>query len=291
MWVHFNYTLYKTVHFTWLHFNELRRHCCWISWLADQMIKQLEMCDVNGTDRYRLNYTWGIPERTNLILSDNSSTVDRSKAVFLLQSLFSLFVLFSGVGVLFCEFVSYDSNRQGTPVFWNDCVPWLWHFWESPCLYYSWLSLSRPRLSQITAYLKVKIWFLPKHEKLTTGRKILWKRGEIAPLYHNIFNISLTSGVKLHIHLLNVVVRIIFSSILQIWHVEVRISRSISESPLEFEITRVDCILKLLTVYYREGEGAITIQPHSLSLGKFKWKLIMGILLSNFSTHLSFIKR
>ena len=35
-----------------------------------------------------------------------------------------------------------------------------------------------------------------------------------------------------------------FSSIVQILYVEVRISRSISESPLEFEITRVDCILK-----------------------------------------------
>ena len=36
--------------------------------------------------------------------------------------------------------------------------------------------------------------------------------------------------------------RIIFPSILQIGYVEVRISRSISESPLKFEITRVDCI-------------------------------------------------
>ena len=35
------------------------------------------------------------------------------------------------------------------------------------------------------------------------------KRGGIASLFHNIFNISLTSGVKLHIHLLNVVVRFI----------------------------------------------------------------------------------
>ena len=43
-------------------------------------------------------------------------------------------------------------------------------------------------------------------------------------------------------YVLNVVVRIIFSSILQIWYVEVRISESISGSPLEFEITRVDCI-------------------------------------------------
>ena len=90
----------------------------------------------------------------------------------------------------------------------------------------------------------MKIWSLPKHENLTTGKKILWKRREIAPpLSHNIFYISLTSRVQLHIYLLNLVVRIIFSSILQIWYVEVRIYRSISESPLEFKITRVDCTL------------------------------------------------
>ena len=43
----------------------------------------------------------------------------------------------------------------------------------------------------------------------------MWKRGEIAPkeqflLFHNIFNLFLTSEVKLHIHLLNMVVRFIF---------------------------------------------------------------------------------
>ena len=32
-------------------------------------------------------------------------------------------------------------------------------------------SLSRPRLSRITAYLEVEIWSLPKHENLTTGKK------------------------------------------------------------------------------------------------------------------------
>ena len=57
------------------------------------------------------------------------------------------------------------------------------------------------------------------------------------------FNISLTSGVNLHIHLWNVVVQFIFSSILQIYFVELRISRSISESPFDFEITRVDWTL------------------------------------------------
>ena len=37
------------------------------------------------------------------------------------------------------------------------------------------------------------------------------KRRAISPLFYNIFNISLTSAVKLHIHLLNVVVRFIVS--------------------------------------------------------------------------------
>ena len=36
-------------------------------------------------------------------------------------------------------------------------------------------------------------------------------------------------------------VDLFFSSVLQIWYVEVRISRSILESPLDFEITRIDC--------------------------------------------------
>ena len=39
----------------------------------------------------------------------------------------------------------------------------------------------------------------------------MWKRGEIAisPSFHIILYIFLTSGVKLHIHLLNVVVQFI----------------------------------------------------------------------------------
>ena len=104
---------------------------------------------------------------------------------------------------------------------------------------YSRLSLSRPRLSRSENLLK--------HENLTTGNKILWKKRRncsyeaMSPLFHNIFKTSLTSGVKLHINLWNVVVRLIFSSIPQIWHIEVQISRSISASPLDFEKTRVDC--------------------------------------------------
>ena len=109
---------------------------------------------------------------------------------------------------------------------------------------FSWLSLSRTRLSRITAYLEVKIWSLPKHENLTTGKKYCRKEEKL--LLRSNFSsfpqyFQYISGVKLHIYLLNVVNRTSFSSILQIWYVEVRISRSISDSPLEFEITRVDC--------------------------------------------------
>ena len=44
---------------------------------------------------------------------------------------------------------------------------------------YSWLSLSRPHLSRITAYLKVKIWSLPKHVNLTTGKKYCGKEEKL----------------------------------------------------------------------------------------------------------------
>ena len=63
-------------------------------------------------------------------------------------------------------------------------------------LKYSRLSLSRLRLSRITAYLEVKIGSQFLHENLTTGNKLLWKRGEIAPkeqflLFSTIFSIYL----------------------------------------------------------------------------------------------------
>ena len=81
---------------------------------------------------------------------------------------------------------------------WNKYLVWsmtlykiwykIWHFPSCYFVYgtlhlsqwkghiYSWLSLSRPRLSQITAYLEVKIWSRPKHKNLTTGKNILEKR-------------------------------------------------------------------------------------------------------------------
>ena len=42
------------------------------------------------------------------------------------------------------------------------------------------LIISNNLLSRITAYLEVQIWSMFKHGNLTTGNKILWKRGEIA---------------------------------------------------------------------------------------------------------------
>ena len=74
---------------------------------------------------------------------------------------------------------------------------------------YAYSRLSLSRLSRITPYLEVKIWSLFWHGNLTTGNKILWKRGEIAPLSYNIFNISINFRSQLHIHLLNMFVRFI----------------------------------------------------------------------------------
>ena len=76
----------------------------------------------------------------------------------------------------------------------------------------------------------------------------MWIRGKIAPHeqflpFSTIFqHIFLTKGVKLHDYLWNLVVRLVLSSILHIWYVEVRISQSVAEGPFDFEITRVACI-------------------------------------------------
>ena len=51
------------------------------------------------------------------------------------------------------------------------------------------LSLSRPRLSRITAYLEVKIWSLPKHENLTTGKKYCRKEEQFL-LFSTIVSIA-----------------------------------------------------------------------------------------------------
>ena len=107
-------------------------------------------------------------------------------------------------------------------------------------LMYNRLSLSRPRLSRITAYFEVKIWSLFKHEYLATGNKKYFGKEEKLLLRSNfssfphIFSISQTSGVKLHIIFEMWQFNLFFFSILQICYVGVRISQSSSKSPLDF---------------------------------------------------------
>ena len=68
--------------------------------------------------------------------------------------------------------------------------------------------------------------------------------GAISPLFHNIFNISLTYESNYIFILLKVVVRlIVFLSSANLICRSTDISKCFIES-LEFEITRVDCILK-----------------------------------------------
>ena len=86
---------------------------------------------------------------------------------------------------------------------------------RSQIRWYSRLSLSRARLSRITAYLEVKIWSLVLTQRSTNRQQnIVEKRrncslGAISPLFHNIFNISLTQEPNCIFILLKVVVRLI----------------------------------------------------------------------------------
>ena len=123
------------------------------------------------------------------------------------------------------------------------------NFEEVGCALYSWLSLSRLRLSRITAYLEVKIWSLRKHENLTTGIKYCRKEEKYIRRNFSSFPqyfryISNFKNLITYIYICYMwLVELFFSSILQIWYAEVRISRNISMRPLEFEITRVGCTL------------------------------------------------
>ena len=53
---------------------------------------------------------------------------------------------------------------------------------------------------------------------------------------------------------------LLFSTLSQLWYVEVRISRSILVSPLEFEITRVDCTSVVRKDTYVEKKGKRKVQ-------------------------------
>ena len=91
-------------------------------------------------------------------------------------------------------------------------------------------------------------------------------------LFSTIFSIYLEFQVQLHIHLLNVVVRFSFSSILQFWYVGVRISRSISESPLEFEYNNKHSNEKILSFQWH-------LKPEQMkTTSKTTVRLTSGIL-------------
>ena len=77
-------------------------------------------------------------------------------------------------------------------------------------------------------------------------QNIVGKRSNSSPFPQHFQYIFLTKGVKLHSYLWNLVVRIVFSSILQIWYVKAWISRSVLEGPFDYEITRVHVICNFL---------------------------------------------
>ena len=63
-----------------------------------------------------------------------------------------------------------------------------------------------------------------------------------------------------------------FSSVLQIWYVKVWISRSISESPFGFEITRVNCIVKKIKKKKKKPYLARALLWESFDGHNHSWK-------------------
>ena len=73
---------------------------------------------------------------------------------------------------------------------------------------------------------------------------------------------------------------LLFSSLSQLWYVEVRISWSVSVSPLEFEITSVDCI-SVSELFPLEMCPLPLIILHSLVLQVSDGKITIDFLLPN----------
>ena len=119
-------------------------------------------------------------------------------------------------------------------------------------------SLSKPRLFWITAYLEVKLWSLPKHENQTTGKKkycgkeeklLLWSNFSSFPQYFQ--HISNYKSPITYMFVKCGCLNYFFLNSSN-WYVEVWISRSISESPLEFEIMRV---LRVCCMFSQNKKG------------------------------------
>ena len=102
---------------------------------------------------------------------------------------------------------------------------------------YSRTSLSRTRLFRITAYLEVTIWYLfnmklgQQVTKQCGKEEKLLLRSTFSSFPHYFIYIFLTAGVKLHIHLLNVVVQfIVFLTLSTLICRSTDISKCFSES-------------------------------------------------------------
>ena len=93
---------------------------------------------------------------------------------------------------------------------------------------------------------------------------------------HNIFNISLTSGIKLHIHLWNVVCWFIFP---QIWYVDVRISQVFQRV---HRTSRIDCTSE------DEGEVLALVKPGLSPQQFYCWPFQHGISV-DVALHLFFV--
>ena len=118
------------------------------------------------------------------------------------------------------------------------------------------------------AYFEVKIWSLLKHENLTTGNKLLWKRGEIAPkeqflLFSTIFSIYLLHRNQIAYSFVKCGRLIYFSTVPQFWYVEVRISWKYFRESLGLKDNESQ--LYLLTCAPNE-DWSQPAYPHSLSL-------------------------
>ena len=115
----------------------------------------------------------------------------------------------------------------------------------------------------------------------------MWKREEIAskenissfPPYFQCFS---NFRVKLNINLWNVVVWFIFSSILQIWYVELGIFRSIYETPFDLEITRIDCIWSYwnFRISLVRSSGVLIVRVNTVFIFETAWGMRESFLCS-----------
>ena len=106
----------------------------------------------------------------------------------------------------------------------------------------------------------MKILSLPKHQNLTTSKKYCGKEEKLLNFSSFPQYFKYISNFKSPITCIFVKCgcsNYFFFSILQNWHVEVRISWSISEGPLEFEITRVDYVFGM----HAKVPNAICVWP------------------------------